>query len=105
MDDVDPVACPCGQAHRIITSQDTADVGLHVTDLGGARSHYHRKTTEVYYIMEGVGEMELGDQVYAVRPGHAILIPPGVPHRAIGQFRAVIATVPAFDPDDEHMCA
>ncbi len=34
------------------------------------------KTSEVYYILSGTGEMHIDDEVQAVEPGDAIYIPP-----------------------------
>ncbi|HEY9626307.1 MAG TPA: cupin domain-containing protein [Coleofasciculaceae cyanobacterium] len=33
-------------------------------------------TTEVYYILSGVGEMHIGDEVQLIEPGDAVYIPP-----------------------------
>lgn len=103
LSDVTPVPCPCGVSARIITREDGCAVGLHVTELTDARKHYHRHTTEVYYVLEGEGEMEVGHERFAVRPGHAVHIPPGVAHRAVGAFKALIVVAPPFDPTDEHV--
>ncbi|MCE5219002.1 cupin domain-containing protein [bacterium] len=102
--EVTPVPCPCGESRRIITTADGAILGLHVTDLGGARKHYHQVTTEVYHILEGEGQIELDGALHEVRPGTTIYIPAGVAHRAIGSLKAVIATVPPFDASDEYLC-
>ena len=37
--------------------------------------HHHRVSEEIYYLVEGTGEMELDGEVRAVGPGDAILIP------------------------------
>lgn len=37
--------------------------------------HYHRRTEEIYYILQGNGEMRVGDETRAVRGGDAIFIP------------------------------
>ena len=75
---------------------------MHVVDIShDAKTHYHRHTTELYYILDGVGEMELDGERHSVRPGDAILIKPGCRHRAIGQLKVLNVPVPAFDPDDE----
>ncbi|MBI4779953.1 MAG: cupin domain-containing protein [Oscillatoriophycideae cyanobacterium NC_groundwater_1537_Pr4_S-0.65um_50_18] len=33
-------------------------------------------TTEVYYILSGVGEMHIGEEVQLIEPGDAVYIPP-----------------------------
>jgi len=101
---VEAVPCPCGHSTRIFTQKDDTQVGLHVTDLGGAQKHKHTYITEVYYITAGQGQMELDDTIVDVSAGHAIYIPAGIAHRAIGEFQAVIVTIPPFDPADEHLC-
>ena len=42
--------------------------------------HYHPATEEIYYILEGRGRMQIGDDVREVGPGDAIAIPPGAIH-------------------------
>jgi mannose-6-phosphate isomerase-like protein (cupin superfamily) len=42
--------------------------------------HYHRETEELYYLLEGSGEMEIDGERARVEPGDAILIPPGAWH-------------------------
>jgi mannose-6-phosphate isomerase-like protein (cupin superfamily) len=100
-DDVVPVPCPCGQSVRVLTAADEVPSGLHITTLCNAEKHYHRRTTEVYYVLEGEGEVELDEQRYAVVPGHVVYIPPGTCHRAIGHLRCLIVCTPPFDPEDE----
>ena len=42
--------------------------------------HRHPVTEEIYYILEGIGEMRLEGETIPVRPGDAIPIPPGHRH-------------------------
>lgn len=39
--------------------------------------HSLKKSTELYYILSGFGEMHIGDEQAAVREGQIVLIPPG----------------------------
>jgi len=66
-----------------------------------AKTHYHKKLTEIYLILEGEGHMELDGELVPVRPMSTIFIPPYVRHRAIGKMKIVNIPVPAFDPEDE----
>src|SRR5436309_15778320 len=43
--------------------------------------HYHAESEELYYLLEGEGEMEVDGERSAVGPGDAILIPPGAWHQ------------------------
>jgi len=67
-----------------------------------SQKHYHKKCTEFYYILEGEGILELGDDEVKLTPGTAIMIEKGIPHRGKGDFQALIIGVPTFDPDDEY---
>ena len=97
-----PTACPCGQARRAFVDDPDRVASLHVVDIStDARAHYHKRMTEIYYILEGEGHVELDGELHAVRPGDAILIKPGCRHRAIGRLRLLNVPVPAFDPEDE----
>ena len=102
MDEVPPVACPCGQARRAFASPENRVATLHLTDISlDARTHYHKKMTEIYLVLEGEGHMELDGELVPVKPMTAILIKPGCRHRAVGNMRIVNVPVPAFDPQDE----
>jgi mannose-6-phosphate isomerase-like protein (cupin superfamily) len=104
LEDIPPQPCPCGDSRRIITKNDTDVAGFHITTIKDAKRHYHKNTTEIYHIMEGKGTLEVGDDVIELFPGMTILVPSGTPHRGYGDFKTVIVTVPAFDPQDEFIC-
>ena len=96
------VECPCGESRRAFLDEADGVASLHIVDISNdARAHYHKRLTEIYYILEGQGEMELDGERHSVRPGDAILIKPGCRHRAIGRLRVLNVPVPAFDPADE----
>ena len=98
------IACPCGTARRAFSDAADFPATVHVTEIStDARTHYHRRITEVYYFLECADEarMQLEDEVIAVRPGTAILIRPGTRHRAIGRMKVLIVAIPKFDPNDE----
>ncbi len=100
--DLPPIACPCGEARRAFVDDPDGVASLHITDVSvDAKTHYHKRLTEIYYILEGEGQMELDGQRHPIHPGDAILIKPGCRHRAIGKLRALIVPIPAFDPSDE----
>lgn len=98
------VDCPCGTARRAFTDVADFPATIHQTEISAdARVHYHRRLTEVYYILEcGPGaQLELDGELVPVAPGRAIMIRPGVRHRAIGKMKVLVMVVPKFDPADE----
>lgn len=101
LEDISPLAVPCGESRRLVTRADTPHLGVHVTHITAGELHHHNHTEEVYYVLSGEGVLELDGAQQPVRAGTAVLIPPGVRHRGWGDFTTMIITSPAFDPDDE----
>ncbi len=102
LDEAPGVDCPCGVARRSfgVPGNDLATV--HLTDISAdAETHYHKKMTEIYVILEGEGFMELDGERIPVRPLSSIFIRPGCRHRAVGRMRILNIPIPAFDPNDE----
>jgi mannose-6-phosphate isomerase-like protein (cupin superfamily) len=101
-DEIDPVRCPCGFSRRAFVSPDNQLATIHYVDIQeDAQTHYHKKLTEIYLILEGEGFMELDGERVPVRPLSTIFIKPGCRHRAIGKMKIVNIPIPAFDPHDE----
>jgi quercetin dioxygenase-like cupin family protein len=101
---LDPVRCPCGWARRAFADVPGAPATVHRVEIeADARAHYHRDHTEIYYVLECAAEaaVELDGDPVAVGPGVAVLIPPGVRHRAVGRMAILNVVVPPFDPADE----
>lgn len=101
---IPPVPCPCGAARRAFAGVPEFPGTLHVTEIReDARRHYHKSHTETYYILECAPDavMELDDDRIPLKPGVAVVIPPGVRHRAVGRMRVLIVCLPEFDPADE----
>jgi mannose-6-phosphate isomerase-like protein (cupin superfamily) len=102
MDEIDAVPCPCGLSRRAFVSPENGVATLHMVDIQeDARTHYHKKLTEIYLILEGEGFMELDGELIPVKPLTSIFIKPGCRHRAVGRMKIVNIPIPAFDPTDE----
>lgn len=93
----------CGWRYRLISRQD-ADRGVaawaHVVDVDGSREHYHKRATEVYYVLDGEGSIRLDGVEHAVRKGSLVHIPPGVIHGASGRMRVLVVGIPDIRDDD-----
>jgi mannose-6-phosphate isomerase-like protein (cupin superfamily) len=102
MDEIEDIACPCGGARRAFAVAGNDVATLHLVDIKSeAKTHYHKKLTEIYLVLEGQGYLELDGARVPVRPMSAVMIRPGCRHRAVGQMRIANVPIPAFDPDDE----
>lgn len=79
-------------------AEETLPVGARVPP------HYHHQTEEIYYILRGSGEMEVGDERRPVAGGDAIYIPRGARHTLIntGADEMILLLVcgPVYSRDD-----
>ena len=66
--------------------------------------HYHRLSEEFYFILEGMGTMEIDGAIKKVGPGDAILIPAGAWHQieAIEPLRFLCCCAPPYSHDDTY---
>lgn len=93
----------CGWRDLLISRQDEgADVAAwaHAVDIDGAKQHYHKRATELYYVLEGEGSVWLDGVEQAVRKGSIVHIPPGVVHGATGRMRVLVVGIPDIKEDD-----
>ena len=91
-----------------------ADKGVaawaHAVDIDGAKPHYHRVATELYYVLEGEGSIVLDGEEHPISKGSLVHIPPGVVHGAKGRMRILVVGIPdlcdddLFFPDAESNC-
>jgi mannose-6-phosphate isomerase-like protein (cupin superfamily) len=67
-------------------------------------AHYHENHSEVVYVLEGEGEMTLGDLKRTIRPGDYIYIPKGTPHAVLvksdSPMKVMSIQTPEFDGTD-----
>ena len=91
----------CGWRDRLISREDTEVAAwAHAVDIDGARPHFHKRSTELYYVLEGEGHVTLDGVDQAVRKGSLVHIPPGVVHGAKGRMRVLVVGIPDIADDD-----
>lgn len=101
-DDIEATPCPCGEAKRAFAIPENTTATMHVVEIKqDSQTHYHKKMTEIYYVLEGEGHIELDDESHPLKPGVSVFIKPGCRHRAVGKLKILNVPVPAFDPTDE----
>lgn len=103
LDEIDPTPCPCGQARRAFMEEPEGIASMHLVEIKrDSRTHYHKQMTEIYYVLEGEGHIELDGEKHPLRPGTSVMIKPGCRHRAVGAGLKILnVPVPRFDPGDE----
>lgn len=103
LSEVAPNPCPCGQSRRAFMNDRNEVASMHLVDIKrDSETHYHKVMTEIYYVLEGEGHIELDGQSFPLSPGVSVLIQPGCRHRAVGEgLRILNVPIPKFDPEDE----
>lgn len=102
LNEIAPRQCSCGTTRRAFARESGGAVSVHLLQVDRAVTHHHRIATEVYVILEGLGEVELDGVRHPAKPMSAFLIPPGTRHRAIGDLRALVVCLPAANDADEY---
>jgi len=89
-------------AHRnsCIRNQTLAEARLPVDAV--TTLHYHPQTEEIYYILEGSGRIQVGEETADVGPGDAIAIPPGTGHQITNTGRTMLRFLCCCAPGYEH---
>ncbi len=93
----------CGWRDRLVSHEDAGfapAAWVHAVDIDGARPHYHRRSTELYYVLDGNGTVIVGGVEHAVSRGALVHIPPGVVHAARGRMRVLVVGIPDIADDD-----
>ena len=90
----------CGFRRTLITAADTPDVNVSHLRIDDSRYHYHRRMTELYYVLSGAGTITLDSETHPVQEGDIVLIRPGVWHTSKGEMNVLITGVPAGEATD-----
>ena len=93
----------CGWRDRLISHEDaplSPAAWAHAVDIDGAKLHYHKRSTELYYVLDGSGSGILDGAELPVAKGSLVHIPPGVVHGARGRMRVLVIGIPDIADDD-----
>ena len=93
----------CGWRDRLISHEDAGllpAAWAHAVDIDGAKLHFHKRSTELYYVLDGAGTILLDGAAHEVTKGSIVHIPPGVVHGARGTMRVLVVGIPDIADDD-----
>jgi len=102
VDDVKPWAETCGQIRPLIEEKDGAAAEVHHLQITNAKLHYHQRTDEIYYVLDGQGSMQLDDKEIELRKNVVVYVPRGVKHRAWGNLTVLVVCIPRGVLNDVH---
>ncbi len=100
--DVAPWAETCGAIRCLIEEADGAAGEVHHVEIQDAKLHYHKRTDEFYFIIDGQGTMILDDEEIELHRGVVVYVPRGVKHKAIGDLTVLTVCVPRGVLHDVH---
>ena len=88
----------CGFRTSLFTEKDCDSVAISHLKISDAQKHYHDKTTEFYYVINGEGELLVDHKVISLKKGTIVMIKPGTIHQAIShnKLEVLIIMTPPF---------
>ena len=99
---VQPWAETCGQIRPLLEEKDGAAAEVHHLEITDAKLHYHKRTDEIYYVLEGNGKMVLDGQEIDLQKDVVVYVPRGVKHRAWGKLKVLVVCIPRGVLSDVH---
>lgn len=93
----------CGWRDRLISREDALlnpAAWAHAVDIDGARPHFHKRSTELYYVLDGSGTVTVDGHEHPVAKGSLVHIPPLAVHSAAGRMRVLVVGIPDIADDD-----
>lgn len=105
IDRVEPFVTKDGSTIRELHHSEAQSLAEATLEPGQAtQRHYHRASEEIYVVTKGSGELEVVGEPRRVRPGDAILIPPGAWHTlendGTSELTILCCCVPPYSHDD-----
>ena len=100
--EVQPWAETCGEIRCLIEESDEAAAEVHHVEIQDAKLHYHERTDEFYYVIDGQGTMILDETEIELHTGVVVYIPRGVKHKAMGNLKVLTVCIPRGVLNDVH---
>ena len=100
--DVQASAETCGQIRPLLEEKDNAAAEVHHLQITNAKLHYHQRTDEIYYVLDGQGRMRLDDDEIELHNGVVVYVPRGVKHKAWGTLKVLVVCIPRGVLGDVH---
>jgi mannose-6-phosphate isomerase-like protein (cupin superfamily) len=94
-------AAPSGKC-PVVLMPDSESAAF--TQIAKQSRHYHKKGTEVYWLIEGVMQIEVEKRDYILTPGDTIVVNPGAFHevKQEGPFLCRVVTLNCGGPSDRY---
>lgn len=100
--DIIPWAETCGQIRCLVEEKDQAAAEVQMVEIHDAKLHFHEKTDEFYYVIDGQGKMVLDGEEIELHKGVVVYVPRGVKHKAWGKLTVLTVCIPRGVFGDVH---
>ena len=104
--DANPREITCGMMRDLIQQKDFDGMNfVHVTITDATKKHYHKKLTEVYFVLKGAIDVELDGKTEHLEKNELIMIFPNTEHKAWKtteeDAEILVACCPPWTEEDE----
>ena len=104
--DSNPGEITCGVMRNLTKTEDFQGMDfVHVTISDSTKKHYHKKLTEVYFVLKGSIEVDLDGKIEHLEEGSLIMIFPNTNHNACKtsdeDAEILVACCPPWSEEDE----
>src|SRR5437660_4735123 len=100
--DVKPWTETCGQIRPLLKEKDGGAAEVHHLQITDAKLHFHERTDEIYYVLDGQGKMRLDDEEIELHKDVVVYVPRGVRHKAWGHLTVLVVCVPRGRSHEGH---
>ena len=94
--------------YEVVSHMETPECSLRLLKLTKGKSvqlHHHHKTTQTYFVLEGIAQATVGGEKVILEPYQILRVPIDTLHsiRADGQALVLSISIPPLDPSDQHV--
>ena len=100
LDEVEKEKSTCGYRQRLFSTGDQTPAFFHAVRIQESKTHYHKRATEFYFVMEGGGEMTVDGDTFPIGPGTMVKLDPGSVHSSKGDHLVLVVGIPDILEDD-----
>ncbi len=98
--DLEKERSTCGYRQRVFSQGDETPAFMHVVRISESKTHYHKRATEFYYVLEGEGTMTVDGETFPLSPGTVVKLDPGSIHSSVGDLLVLVIGIPDIGEDD-----
>ena len=82
---------------RLLERSDLSVIQERIPANAGEITHYHQRARQLFYVLSGELQIQLGAQLLRLSPGDSLEVPPGAHHRVrnLGNIDATFLVVSA----------